>query len=135
MFALIHTSMYSMHRLRPYERSEQSSPPASRDTSMHPPAQSQMPPSQSFSEQGSQSDKSGLSQIEKGARPRTAEERCSWLRGGNRYIGLESYDCKMECCKFCRRAWPVDGFDNPVTGRIEIFSSAFLYQLMRKRTI
>ena len=107
-------NMYSMYMLRPCGRSGLSSPPTSRDISMHPSAQSQMQPSQIISDQGSQTDNSGLSQIEKGARPRTAEERCSWLQGGNPYIGFESHDSEMECCKICRRAWPVDEFDNHV---------------------
>ena len=66
-----------------------SSAPISRDTSMHPSAQSQMPPSQLIPDQESQSDDSGLSHTDKGPRARTAEERCSWLPGGNPYKGIE----------------------------------------------
>ena len=66
-----------------------SSAPTSRDTSTYQSAQSHMPPSQSIPDQESQSDNSGLSQTDKGARARTAEERYSWLPGGNPSKGIE----------------------------------------------
>ena len=47
--------------------------------------------------------------MKKGAGPRMAGERCSWLQGGNPYTGFESNGCKV-----CSRVWPVDDFDTCV---------------------
>ena len=67
-----------------------SSAPTSQDTSTRLSAESQTPPSQPMPDQESQGDDSGPSQIGKGARARTGQERCSWLPEGNPYKGIEA---------------------------------------------
>ena len=67
-----------------------SSAPALQDTSTRLSGQSQTPPSQPMPYQESQSDDLGSGQTGKGARARTAQERCSWLPGANPYKGIEA---------------------------------------------
>ena len=67
-----------------------SSAPTSQATSTRLSAESQMPPNQPMPDQESQGDDSGPSQIGKGAKARTGQERCSWLSEGNPYKGIEA---------------------------------------------